>query len=151
MTLLNKLYLITDIFLFDEKEVLSNFKKHYEILTKENSKKIYKFGEIQINNYPFGSSDSKRNENEQENNNSNLSDNNEENQEHKEENDRTEEEKEETNRYKEVEETEKSKEEHKRNSSGFIEGNKSIMSSKVNSKQLNYIIMKYRIKKTNTL
>ena len=138
MTLLNKLYLITDIFLFDEKEVLSNFKKHYEILTKENSKKIYKFGEIQINNYPFGSSDSKRNENEQENNNSNLSDNNEENQEHKEENERTEEEKEETNRYKEVEETEKSKEEHKRNSSGFIEGNKSIMSSKVNSKQLNY-------------
>ena len=54
MTLLNKLYLITDIFLFDEKEALSNFKKHYEILTKENSKKVYKFGEIQINNYPFG-------------------------------------------------------------------------------------------------
>ena len=46
MTLLNKLYLITDIFLFDEKEALSNFKKHYEILTKENSKKVYKFGEI---------------------------------------------------------------------------------------------------------
>ena len=55
MTLLNKLYLITDIFLFDEKEALSNFKKHYEILTKENSKKVYKFGEIEVNNYPFGS------------------------------------------------------------------------------------------------
>ena len=54
MTLLNKLYLITDIFLFDEKEALSNFKKHYEILTKENSKKVYKFGEIEVNNYPFG-------------------------------------------------------------------------------------------------
>lgn len=40
MTLLNKLYLITDIFLFDAKEALSNFKKHYEILTKENSKKF---------------------------------------------------------------------------------------------------------------
>ena len=54
MTLLNKLYLITDIFLFDEKEALSNFKKHYEILTKENSKKVYKFGELEVNNYPFG-------------------------------------------------------------------------------------------------
>ena len=103
MTLLNKLYLITDIFLFDAKEVLSNFKKHYEILTKENSKKVYKFGEIQINNYPFGTVDSKRNENEPnyENNNSNISENNEENQEHKEEIERTEEEKEETNREKE--------------------------------------------------
>ena len=43
MTLLNKLYLITDIFLFDEKDTLNNFKKHYEIFTKENSKKKYKF------------------------------------------------------------------------------------------------------------
>ena len=138
MTLLNKLYLITDIFLFDAKEVLSNFKKHYEILTKENSKKVYKFGEIQINNYPFGTVDSKRNENEPnyENNNSNVSENNEENQEHKEEIERTEEEKEETNREKEVEETEKSKEEQRRNSSAFKEENKSLMSSKINSKKL---------------
>jgi hypothetical protein len=37
---------------------------HYKILTKENSKKVYKFGEIQINNYPFGTIDSKHNENE---------------------------------------------------------------------------------------
>ena len=82
MTLLNKLYLITDIFLFDAKEALSNFKKHYEILTKENSKKIYKFGDIQINNYPFGNyehphlEDKKINEqeenNENENNNENI-------------------------------------------------------------------------------
>ena len=88
MTLLNKLYLITDIFLFDAKEALSNFKKHYEILTKENSKKIYKFGEIQVNNYPFGSASSRQLENEkhEENNENNnnegiLSDNNEENEE----------------------------------------------------------------------
>ena len=80
MTLLNKLYLITDIFLFDEKEALSNFKKHYEILTKENSKKVYKFGEIEINNYPFGkgrnpkterNEEKKLSDNEQENENEN--------------------------------------------------------------------------------
>ena len=84
MTLLNKLYLITDIFLFDAKEALSNFKKHYEILTKENSKKIYKFGEIQINNYPFGSIHNRQLENEkyeEDNNENNLSGNNEENEE----------------------------------------------------------------------
>ena len=99
---------------------------------------MYKFGEIQINNYPFGTVDSKRNENEPnyENNNSNVSENNEENQEHKEEIERTEEEKEETNREKEVEETEKSKEEQRRNSSAFKEENKSLMSSKINSKKL---------------
>ena len=45
MTLLNKLYLITDIFLFDEKDALNNFKQHYEIFTKENSKRKYKFNE----------------------------------------------------------------------------------------------------------
>ena len=89
MTLLNKLYLITDIFLFDAKEALSNFKKHYEILTKENSKKIYKFGDIQINNYPFGNyehphlEDKKINEQEENNENEN---NNEDTEEHKEEN-----------------------------------------------------------------
>ena len=41
MTLLNKLYLITDIFLFDEIDAIYNFKKHYEIFTKEKSKKKY--------------------------------------------------------------------------------------------------------------
>ena len=41
MTLLNKLYLVTDIFLFDEKDTINNFKQHYEIVTKENSKKKY--------------------------------------------------------------------------------------------------------------
>ena len=41
MTLLNKLYLITDIFLFDEKDTLNNFKQHYEIFTKDNIKKKY--------------------------------------------------------------------------------------------------------------
>ena len=64
MALLNKLYLITDIFLFDEKYALPGFKKHYEILTKENSKKIYKFGQIEINNYPFGKRSTNKNENE---------------------------------------------------------------------------------------
>ena len=64
MALLNKLYLITDIFLFDEKYALPGFKKHYEILTKENSKKIYKFGQIEINNYPFGKRSKNKNENE---------------------------------------------------------------------------------------
>ena len=86
MTLLNKLYLITDIFLFDAKEALSNFKKHYEILTKENSKKVYKFGEIQVNNYPFGNVSGKQLEsekheenNENNNNERNFSENNDEN------------------------------------------------------------------------
>ena len=41
MTLLNKLFLITDIFLFDEIDAIYNFKKHYEIFTKEKSKKKY--------------------------------------------------------------------------------------------------------------
>ena len=41
MTLLNKLYLITDIFLFDDKDTMNNFKKHYEIFTKEKSKRKY--------------------------------------------------------------------------------------------------------------
>ena len=41
MTLLNKLYLITDIFLFDQIDTIHNFKKHYEIFTKEKSKKVY--------------------------------------------------------------------------------------------------------------
>ena len=41
MTLLNKLYLITDIFLFDQIDAINNFKKHYEIFTKEKSKKVY--------------------------------------------------------------------------------------------------------------
>ena len=41
MNLLNKLYLITDIFLFDEKDTINNFKQHYEIVTKDNSKKKY--------------------------------------------------------------------------------------------------------------
>ena len=135
MTLLNKLYLITDIFLFDEKEVLSNFKKHYEILTKENSKKVYKFGEIQINNYPFGPIDPKQNENEKhEENNNDLTENNEENQEHNEENENNDEEKEETNREKEVEDTEgqKIKEENRRNSSMLKEENKSQISSRIN-------------------
>ncbi len=45
MTLLNKLYLITDIFLFDEKDTIKNFKQHYEKFTKENSKRKYKFNE----------------------------------------------------------------------------------------------------------
>jgi hypothetical protein len=85
MTLLNKLYLITDIFLFDAKEALSNFKKHYEILTKENSKKVYKFGEIQVNNYPFGNVSGKQLESEKheennENNNNEQAENKGENQ-----------------------------------------------------------------------
>ena len=41
MTLLNKLYLVTDIFLFDEKDTINNFKQHYEIVTKDNCKKKY--------------------------------------------------------------------------------------------------------------
>ena len=39
MTLLNKIFLLTDIFLFDEKDALNIFNKHYEIITKENNKK----------------------------------------------------------------------------------------------------------------
>ena len=38
MALLNKIYLLTDIFLFDEKDTINNFKKHYELLSKENNK-----------------------------------------------------------------------------------------------------------------
>jgi len=49
MTLLNKLYLITDLFLLDEKDTLNNFKKHYELFTKENSKKKYQFDEANDN------------------------------------------------------------------------------------------------------
>ena len=41
MALLNKIYLLTDIFLFEEKDAHNNFKKHYEILSeKEMIKKI---------------------------------------------------------------------------------------------------------------
>ena len=39
MGLLNKLYLLTDIFLFEEKDAINTFKKHFEIFTKENEKK----------------------------------------------------------------------------------------------------------------
>jgi len=49
MTLLNKLYLLTDIFLFDEKDAINNFKKHYEILTKDKEKKKYLFDERKDN------------------------------------------------------------------------------------------------------
>ena len=94
MTLLNKLYLITDIFLFDEKEALSNFKKHYEILTKENSKKVYKFGELEVNNYPFGnqqpqlqSEKNEENVSSNENNEKEVTTNRDVTEEHKEEND----------------------------------------------------------------
>ena len=38
MTLLNKIYLLTDIFLFEEKDAHNNFKKHYEILSEGNKK-----------------------------------------------------------------------------------------------------------------
>ena len=100
MTLLNKLYLITDIFLFDEKEALSNFKKHYEILTKENSKKVYKFGEIEINNYPFGKEGKQKTERNEE---KNLSDNEHEN-EHDNENNNVSENKGETDEHKDEEE-----------------------------------------------
>ena len=41
MGLLNKIYLLTDIFLFDEKDTINNFKMHYEIFTKENDKNKY--------------------------------------------------------------------------------------------------------------
>ena len=43
MDLLNKIYLITDIYLFDEKDTINNFKKHYEIFSKDKNKKIYPF------------------------------------------------------------------------------------------------------------
>ena len=43
MSLLNKVYLITDIFLLDEQDTINNFKKHFEILVKENTKKKYFF------------------------------------------------------------------------------------------------------------
>ena len=51
MTLLNKIYLLTDIFLFDEKDAINNFKKHYEFFTKEKDIKKYNFNEnkLQIN------------------------------------------------------------------------------------------------------
>ena len=139
MTLLNKLYLITDIFLFDAKEALSNFKKHYEILTKENSKKVYKFGEIQVNNYPFGNVSGKQLEsekheenNENNNNERNFSENNDENEEQNEaEGDAGEgEEKEERE---ETDEKPKKKE-SKRNLNIFKDDNNSQMSSVINKK-----------------
>ena len=40
---LNKLYLITDIFLFDQVYTVNNFKKHYELLTKEKEKDKNKY------------------------------------------------------------------------------------------------------------
>ena len=49
MIYLNKLYLITDIFLFDEKDTLNNFKMHYEIMTKEKTKKVYQFDDNKSN------------------------------------------------------------------------------------------------------
>ena len=122
MTLLNKLYLITDIFLFDEKEALSNFKKHYEILTKENSKKVYKFGEIEVNNYPFGSEGKPQTQRHDEknisepNNYENEEDNG-ENEEHKDENENN-------NEHNENEED---------NNKNEKENNKSQMSSRVKS------------------
>ena len=139
MTLLNKLYLITDIFLFDAKEALSNFKKHYEILTKENSKKVYKFGEIQVNNYPFGNVSGKQLEsekheenNENNNNERNFSENNDENEEQNEgEGDPGEgEEKEERE---ETDEKPKKKE-SKRNLNIFKDDNNSQMPSVINKK-----------------
>ena len=45
MALLNKIYLLTDIFLFEEKDAHNNFKKHYEILSEGNDKKNNKFDE----------------------------------------------------------------------------------------------------------
>ena len=41
MALLNKLFLMTDIFLFDEKDAINNFRRHYDIFTKENCKQKY--------------------------------------------------------------------------------------------------------------
>ena len=48
MALLNKLYFLTDIFLFEEKDAINNFKKHYELFTKENEKKKSKYDGIKI-------------------------------------------------------------------------------------------------------
>jgi hypothetical protein len=45
MALLNKIYLLTDIFLFEEKDAHNNFKKHYEILYEGNDKKNKKYDE----------------------------------------------------------------------------------------------------------
>ena len=45
MTLLNKIYLLTDIFLFDEKDTINNFKKHYEIFSREKNNKKYNFND----------------------------------------------------------------------------------------------------------
>ena len=45
MVLLNKIYLLTDIFLFEEKDAHNNFKKHYEILSEGNDKKNKKYDE----------------------------------------------------------------------------------------------------------
>ena len=39
MTLLNKIYLLTDIFLLDNKDTIANFKKHYETFGNEKEKK----------------------------------------------------------------------------------------------------------------
>ena len=80
MTLLNKLYLITDIFLFDENDALNNFKNHYEIFTKEKSKKKYKFDDnkSQENNFEQSNdtkdktSDNKSQENNNEDNKSQM-------------------------------------------------------------------------------
>ena len=48
MALLNKIYLLTDIFLFDENDTINNFKKHYEIFSKNNNKKKYQINENMI-------------------------------------------------------------------------------------------------------
>ena len=58
MALLNKIYLLTDIFLFEEKDAHNNFKKHYEILSEGNDKKNKKYDE---------SKNQKENENKEEN------------------------------------------------------------------------------------
>ena len=39
MTLLNRIYLLTDIFLFDNKDTIANFKKHYETFEMDKEKK----------------------------------------------------------------------------------------------------------------
>ena len=48
MTSLNRIYLLTDIFLLDNKDTIANFKKHYEIFEKE--KKIEDKEENKIEN-----------------------------------------------------------------------------------------------------
>ena len=50
MVLLNKIFLLTDIFLFDENDTINNFKKHYEIFSKDNNKKKYQLNENKIKN-----------------------------------------------------------------------------------------------------